>query len=604
MAFLLFCAAAYSQQQDVDFHLNSELLNGKTILKVKRDFYDPYLWVLAKNNEVYRVNSVTLAVDNYTPQFAGYNNLQFIDIAGRSKDTVFVATNSTNVIQFKSGSLRLIGTADGIPGTVNSVGMAQDIKYQFPKLPPSLMIATDKGFRLYDIAGEQIYNQSDNGNSKVYEATFRTEMYKDSSDQTTDFVTGDTIVYQPTVFKPSDGSTFTEFLWEGGNEFGYDIHTAVPVYESINNYDEVYTNLFWGNKRGLFQNYSDDSYYSIFSPSGHYLNGINVNKVTTIYGLSAFGSGEYYDVNYLIKQNLLIGTDNGFYFSSSIYTSSPSRLRTFSLFHLDELGNIRVNDICVNTSSTNPPICEDGVWLACDNGLYLIKPDYAKSLNNQKFNVASFKDQDPSIISTDICSGTSITAIVNTSEYTGNSIQWYKDGSELPGESKESLVINSSGDYYTVLYDPCGNVHLESNHLTVKVISAPVFSFNYPDKLQYCNSSSTTLETDNNPQYTYRWYTNGVLNGVTTYNYTVTQSGKYKVEVSGCTNNWVPSKEIEVDLVNLPVPTISTVKTQYCAGDNAVLSLNIPADPGYTINWYKDGNIISADQDQTSINAT
>ncbi len=32
MAFLLFCTVAYSQQQDITFHLSNELLNGKTIL--------------------------------------------------------------------------------------------------------------------------------------------------------------------------------------------------------------------------------------------------------------------------------------------------------------------------------------------------------------------------------------------------------------------------------------------------------------------------------------------------------------------------------------------------------------------------------------------
>ncbi|MEO9172965.1 MAG: hypothetical protein ABI203_07720, partial [Mucilaginibacter sp.] len=76
---LLLCTKAYCQQQDVDFHLNIQLLTGKTILKVKRDFYDPYLWVLGNNNQVYRINSLTKVVDDYTPQFAAYSALQFVD---------------------------------------------------------------------------------------------------------------------------------------------------------------------------------------------------------------------------------------------------------------------------------------------------------------------------------------------------------------------------------------------------------------------------------------------------------------------------------------------------------------------------------------------
>jgi gliding motility-associated-like protein len=139
----------------------------------------------------------------------------------------------------------------------------------------------------------------------------------------------------------------------------------------------------------------------------------------------------------------------------------------------------------------------------------------------------------------------------------------------------------------------------------VQATSAPVFSFNYPDKIEFCDgTASTILKTDNNPAYKYRWYTNGVLNGGTSYQYTVTQSGKYKVEVSACTDSWVPSKEVEVDMINLPVPVISADKQKYCAGDNATLTVSTTADPSYTINWYKDGNLIPAVQNQTVVTAT
>src|SRR6185312_1682064 len=111
---------AYSQQQDVVFHLSQQLLQGKTIIKIKHDFHDNYLWVLAKNDEVYRVNTTTYAVDNYTPQFAAYNNLQFIDIAGRSKDSVFIATESDGMIQYEAGSPTLVHFANDI---LTSVGV-------------------------------------------------------------------------------------------------------------------------------------------------------------------------------------------------------------------------------------------------------------------------------------------------------------------------------------------------------------------------------------------------------------------------------------------------------------------------------------------------
>jgi len=550
--------------------------------------------VLAQNNEVYRVNSLTLAIDDYTATFSAYNNLQLIDIAGRSMDTVFIATNSTNVIEYEKGNIRLIGSSDGIPGTVNSVGISGNKISNTLNTHYDLMIGTNQGFRYYDPKTETFAGQNDNGDSRIYEATWRTEMYKDSSAQTSDFETGDTIQYQPVVFRPDDGATYISYLWEGGKEFGYNINTAVSIYDDIYTPNGVFTDLFWGNSRGMFQNYSDYSYYSIYFPGIHYLNGIGVNKITSIYGLAAFG-----DQN--THQNLLVGTDNGFYFSSNIYTYGPVYMRTLSLFYDSGLGNIVINDICVNAASTNQPICEDGVWLGANDGLYLIKPDYATYLNSQTLHAISFKNQPDTLSHLKLCSGDSALAVINTSGYSGNSIQWYQNGNELPAQSKDTLIIKTAGDYYALLYDPCEDIHMESNHLKVQIITNPVFSFNYPAAMQLCYNTPDTLKTTNTPGYHYQWYTNDVLNGDTAASFVVTQTGKYKVEVSACPNSWVPSKEVQITLVQLPVLVIAADKPTYCIGDNATLSIAIPADPSYTINWFRDNLPLTANNNLNTL---
>jgi hypothetical protein len=96
---------------------------GKQLLKVKCDFNDPHLWVLAVNNEVYGINSLTQQIDDYSAMFSAYRSLQFIDIAGRSRDTVLLATNSANLIQFKNGSIKLIGRQNGITDNLTSIGI-------------------------------------------------------------------------------------------------------------------------------------------------------------------------------------------------------------------------------------------------------------------------------------------------------------------------------------------------------------------------------------------------------------------------------------------------------------------------------------------------
>ena len=170
---LLFSIKAYGQQ-DVDFHLNAHLLSGKKVLKVKRDFHDPYLWALTTGNGVYRINSINLKVDDYTSVFAGYSNLQFVDIAGRSQDTVFVATNSTNVIEYKKGVLRTIGQSDGLSGTVNEVGIDHTIEryVQVYYGLPILLISTTTNIFLYDVRNEVVTSlEMDPGNNHLYETT-------------------------------------------------------------------------------------------------------------------------------------------------------------------------------------------------------------------------------------------------------------------------------------------------------------------------------------------------------------------------------------------------------------------------------------------------
>ena len=160
----------------MDLHITCKFLAGKNILKVKRDFYDPYLWVLAQNNEVYRINSLTQVVENYTVKFNAYNHLEFIDIAGASEDLVFIATNSNNVIQLKNGVLKNIGAAEGIVTKVNSVGV---LKKDWQNLS-LLRICSDNGLYTYDIPTEKIIESEPRSVSKVYEATYRSTVYKDS----------------------------------------------------------------------------------------------------------------------------------------------------------------------------------------------------------------------------------------------------------------------------------------------------------------------------------------------------------------------------------------------------------------------------------------
>jgi gliding motility-associated-like protein len=595
-------AAFTVRGQDVNFHLNGTFLSGKNILKVKRDFKDPYLWVLTQNQEIYRINSVTKTADDYSAYFSAYHNLQFIDIAGADEQTVFVATNSSNILELKSGVIKVIGSAKGVPGTLHSIGIDYTGSYfgdntnglgGHPQADHILLIGTDNGRCNYDYAQELMMPFPSHLPSRIFDATYRSELFSNL-----EFGSYPDVVQQYAVVELTNQTVWGGFLWYGNNSvYGNQINTAYTIFGNVidlMDYGQLsgsLMNQFWGTEKGLLQNFRSYS-YSSDNFHNEYLPGVNVNKIASIYGLRSFGTSQNKG---LIKENMLIGTDKGFYYSNSGYAHYD--LFVYSLFHFDPLGNVKINDICVNATSYDSPVCEDGVWVAAVNGLYLLKPDYGPYIEpTQQLSSIQFENEAFNKSELEICANTTVNAIVQNTAYSGNAMQWYRNGLEIPNESSSKLTIKDAGDYYAVLYDPCSLLHLESNHLKVTQIAAPLFTFNYPDKVNYCEGSVANLKTEDKAGYTYRWYKDGVLNGNTGASQDISENGAYKVEVSACTNNWVPSKEVQINFVSVPKPLLQQDKAAYCEGEQATISSTVPIDPSQIINWapyqyrwYKDG---------------
>jgi len=598
---LLIGAQEGYSQQDLTFHINTQFLSGKKILKVKRDYYDPYVWVLAQNNGVYRINSQTLVIDDYTAKFSAYGNMQFIDIAGRSQDTVFVAANSPDVIEYFGGAFRDIGKLRGLTDTVNSIAMGSPYEYFSPQ---ALQIGTGHGLANYFLKPDSLscdrYHSFVQGPVKIFTETYRTQM-----------VTNDALDYNaPNYYYPVLFSNYMQ-------PYAYDIrhmlqsanylNTAFYVPVGVVNPSIFAGSFFWGNSTGLYQESLD---FEGDDPTdfNHFLDNIQINKITDILGLTSF----YGSYNPRIsKDNLLVGTDNGLYFSSSLMAKFLYfDIAAVNLYHFDPLGNLRINDICVNATGTNltniASGCENGVWLATDNGVYLLSPDYGAYLSKSTIANALFINAPltDSVTDQNICQGSSIIAQLNTQYVNSNTIQWEKDGKDIAGANRDSLKIKSAGEYYALLYDPCENVRIQTNHIKVTVTNSPVFTFNYPVHIQDCSNAGDTLKVDNDPQYHYRWFKDGVFTHDTTSVYIVSQSGKYNVEVSSCTNSWVPSKSVQVDLITLPIPLVTAGKGTYCAEDTALLTLNIPPDTGYTINWYRNDTLLAGYKNLQAIRQT
>lgn len=663
---------AYSQQ-DISFQVTDTYLAGKNIFKVKRDYNDPYLWVLCGNNEIYRINSLTRKVDDFTAQFSRYWQLGFVDIVGLSQDIVYLATNSPVVLEYKNGVIKQI-TTDGI---VNGVGINSCVQYESQNFNNTLFISTSKGMRWYDYTAGVMQPYTSGSKSTLHEFTYRNEMF---TGDLTCRCYPDTVKHIP-VADATSRTIYVGDLWLGGNSFGSIIKTAFYTGGNSPNF-VLDANQFWATENGLFQNFWNGSYTTQQNaPYGHYLKGVDIRKITSIMGLVNFGTD-------MTRENLLIGSTQGLYFSNSKYNLWYS-IAPYTFYHSDALGDKAINDICVNATSYASPVCENGVWVGTVDGLYYLTPDYSSYIKpGTKITAIQFDGKDGDKITT--CSSTiSEKAIIPFTALFQDAIKWFRNGAEITNETARSLNITQPGDYNAVLYDPCSNVKFESNHLKIIQTTAPVFTFNYPDQMNYCYGSTATLQTDNNPDYSYRWYkdgvlngditavlatmqpgkykvevsgcsgswvaskeveidfikppqpvinadkpaycngeqatlsaivptidasniinwqpyqyrwyTNGVLNGQTTPSITATQPGKYKVEITSCSDNWTASKEVGLNFISIPAPVITTDKPAYCTGDNATLSINFVNDGTYTINWYRDGNIVPEVKDKTSV---
>ncbi|MFI5161243.1 MAG: gliding motility-associated C-terminal domain-containing protein [Sphingobacteriales bacterium] len=574
-------------------------MSGQRVIKLSRDFDDGYMWILTSNNGLYRLNTLTKQLDDYTVQFSSLSNYQIFDIAGINPNMVTIAIKNSDtalMVNYKNGQINYLPALNnynfhGNVRAIDASSSATEGTFGFVDRP-ALLIATDKGFYRYSY-NSGIITWNGELPSQIYSATYRNQMFLDRDNLDT---TGVNLI--PVLSTMMGAGPYYNAVLRTGPPFGDTIITAYPTENQLPKPQYFTPDIFWGNANGMFQAKGRNA-RPFLSPYKHYLDNIKVNKITDIYGLAAFGNSQ-------AKENLLVGTDKGLYYSNSfLHAGLDTTLDNITLFHYDALGNIPINFIEVNSAAylaqyLVEPICEDGIWVATNDGFYLIKPDYKPYLDTSRVNAIGFKDPAADTLSKHICGGDSVIVQTNV-DISANSIQWFKDGAPLNNESNTSLSIKATGSYYAFLYNPCEGTHVETNHVNVTVTSGPVFSFNYPGKIQRCNNVPDTLKTDLNPGYRYRWYTNGVLNGDTTSQFIVKQSGKYKVELSACTNSWVPSKEIEVDLITLPVPSVTMDKVIYCAGDTAALTVNVPRDASYNINWYRDGAIVPQFKNQTTI---
>lgn len=147
---------------------------------------------------------------------------------------------------------------------------------------------------------------------------------------------------------------------------------------------------------------------------------------------------------------------------------------------------------------------------------------------------------------TTFCKGEEVTL---EAVYTGTSLQWKKDGFNIPGATSSTYIAELSGDYGCLTSSDCGSAMSEI--ITVTTLKKPS-AFIYPDGPTYfCTGSSVTLIANTGGGLTYQWYNGATpIAGATSPTYVATTTGNYKCQVTKATSGC--SKQSNSIAVSVP----------------------------------------------------
>ena len=183
--------------------------------------------------------------------------------------------------------------------------------------------------------------------------------------------------------------------------------------------------------------------------------------------------------------------------------------------------------------------------------------------------------------------------VLLTATYSGATVQWKKNGVNIPGATSPTYLVNIKGTYTCVTTSPCGTAL--SSPILVNVIKNPPASITAGGATTFCAGGSVILTANAGGGLSYQWYKGAsIIAGATSINYTATLAGNYKCRVTktatGCFKNSnviivsVPCKEGE--LVNdenaftiFPNPNDGTftieanVKTQDFASSESTIEI-------------------------------
>jgi hypothetical protein len=198
---------------------------------------------------------------------------------------------------------------------------------------------------------------------------------------------------------------------------------------------------------------------------------------------------------------------------------------------------------------------------------------------------------------TTFCSGGSVT--LTSSSASGN--QWYEGLTLLAGETNQTYLATTSGDY-NVVVTALGCSSAASASTTVTVNPTPATPTITPDgPTTFCTGGSVTLTSSSASGN--QWYEGlTLLAGETNQTYLATTSGDYNVVVTalGCSSAASASTTVTVN----PIPATPTITpdgpTTFCTGGSVTLTSSSASGN----QWYEGLTLLAGETNQTYVATT
>ena len=130
--------------------------------------------------------------------------------------------------------------------------------------------------------------------------------------------------------------------------------------------------------------------------------------------------------------------------------------------------------------------------------------------------------------------------VLLTAAYSGTSVQWKKDGANIPGAISSTYIVTKKATYTCTTTSACGSA--TSGSIYVNIQKNPNAIISAGGATTFCLGDSVILTANSGAGVTYQWYKGATaIAGATSINYTATKTGNYRCRLTkiatGCYKN-------------------------------------------------------------------